>query len=83
MNNSRGLFISIHIADIHFAAFDPKEQYDILHNQFIEKIKQLPRIDMISVNGDLFDHKLMANSNGIFYASMFVDELVEIAREKN
>ncbi len=79
----RGIFNAIHIADIHFAAYSPKDQYDILKKQFLDKIYSYPGINLISVDGDLFDHKLMANSEGIYYASMFVDNLVRIAREKN
>ena len=79
---NRGIFISIHIADLHFAAFDPRKQYEILHEQFINKIITYPKIDLISVNGDIFDHKLMGNSDGIYYASLFVDELVNIVRER-
>jgi DNA repair exonuclease SbcCD nuclease subunit len=81
--NQRGVFISVHIGDIHFAAFDPAEQYRILHEQFVNLISTYPRIDLISINGDLFDHKLMANSPGIYYASLLVDELVQLCRMKN
>ena len=77
----RGVFNSIHIADIHFAAYSPKDQYEILKNQFLDKIYSYPGINLISVDGDLFDHKLMANSEGIYYASMFVDDLVKIDRK--
>ena len=80
---NRGMFISVHIADLHFAAFDPARQYRILKEQFINNIVQLPRLDLISVNGDIFDHKLMGNSDSIYYASILIDELVNIAREKN
>lgn len=83
MAEGRGQFISVHIADLHFAAFSPSEQYKILHEQFINKIKTYPKIDCISVDGDIFDRKLMANSDGIYFASIFIDELVNIAREKN
>lgn len=79
----RGVFNSIHIADIHFAAYSPKDQYEILKNQFLDKIYSYPGINLISVDGDLFDHKLMANSEGIYYASMFVDDLVKITRDKH
>lgn len=80
---NRGLFISVHIADLHFAAFDPRKQYEILKLQFLDKIYMMPRVDLISVNGDIFDHKLMGNSDGIYYASMFVDNLVQLTREKH
>ena len=81
--SSRGILISVHIADLHFAAFNPREQYEILHKQFIEKIALYPRIDIISIDGDTFERKLMGNSDGICYASIFLDELVNIARMKN
>ncbi len=79
----RGLFISAHIADIHFAAFDAKAQYEILIKQFIPVIDSLPKLDMISIDGDLFDHKLMGNSSGIYYAIKLIDDIVAVARRHN
>ena len=63
--NQRGIFNAVHIADLHFSAFDPKRQYEILRVQFLDKINTLNNIDLIEVAGDIFDHKLMANSDGI------------------
>lgn len=80
MNN---ILISVHIADIHFGAFSPQEQYKILHEQYINKIMNFPKIDIITVLGDIFDRKFMANSEAVYYACMFIDELVNIARTKN
>jgi len=80
---NRGQIIEIHIADLHFGAFNPKTQYEILQEQFISKIINLPRIDLISVDGDIFDHKVMSNSDVVLYASLFIDNLVSICREKN
>ena len=71
------------IADLHFGAFNPKTQYQILQEQFISEIKDLPRIDLISIDGDIFDHKVMSNSDVVLYASLFVDNLVSLCREKN
>lgn len=82
-STDRGYLIEVLIADLHFAAFDPYTQYDILEHQFLNEIEQLPRIDIISILGDTFDHKLMANSDGIMMAIKFVDRLVNIARDKN
>ena len=45
----RGTLTEVHISDIHFGAFDPKVQYNILKEQFLDKINQLPRIDLISI----------------------------------
>ena len=76
--------ITVHIADLHFPVIDPVDkQYSILEDQFLSKIEQLPRLDLICVNGDLFDHKIMTNSDATLYASMFVSRLVEIAKSKS
>lgn len=79
----KGTFVSIHIADIHFGAIDEKAQYDILKEQFIDRISILDNIDLICIDGDLFEHKYMANSNVIYYAQLFIDNLVEFCRNKN
>jgi len=80
---NRGLMIEVHIADLHFGAFDPKLQYQILQEQFLSRIENLPRIDLISVDGDIFDHKVMSNSDVVLYATLFIDNLVNICRNKN
>ena len=56
---NRGSLCTAHIADIHFGAFDPKTQYQILEEQFINRIIELP-LDAVFINGDLFDHRAMA-----------------------
>lgn len=77
------LFTQIHIADIHFSAFDPKKQYQILNEQCFQEIAFIPSIDVISIDGDFFDHKMMSNSDGIMYANMAMEQIVQIARVKN
>ena len=79
----RGQLIEIHLADLHFGAFNPKTQYEILMEQFYNPVSQLPKIDIISIDGDSFDHKVMANSDAAMYATKFVDALVGLARDKN
>lgn len=76
---NRGLLISAHIADLHFSAFDPKRQYNILVEQFLSVIDKLPKLDIISIDGDIFEHKLMGNSDGLYYASTFINDVVNIA----
>jgi DNA repair exonuclease SbcCD nuclease subunit len=73
----RGVLREIHISDLHFGAFDPKRQYDILNDQFISRIRGM-KFDIMSVNGDIFDKKFMANSDAVMYASMFMDNIVSI-----
>ena len=79
----KGTLVSIHIADIHFGAIDPKVQYDILKEQYIDRISILDNIDLICIDGDLFEHKYMANSDVIYYSSEFVRQLVELCKIKN
>ena len=83
LNIDRGTLITAHISDLHFPAMDPQRQYNILEDQFLKKIEAMPRLDLICVNGDLYDHKLMTSSDGTLYASMFVARLVEITKSHN
>lgn len=80
---TRGTLIEVHLADLHFGAFDPKKQYQILIEQVLSDIIQLPKLDIISIDGDLFDHKVMSNSDAALYASKFVADLVHVAKQKN
>lgn len=79
----RGTIISAHISDLHFPVMDPKKQYDILESQFLSKIFFLPKLDLVCVNGDLYDHKVMVSSDATYYATLFVSRLVEICKAKN
>ena len=38
----RGITLQAHISDLHFGVIDPKVQFDILMEQFVNKIKGLP-----------------------------------------
>lgn len=80
--NSRGLLTEVHIADIHFGVIDPLVHYQILAEQFLNKISRL-NFDILSIDGDLFDHKYMSNSDVILYAIKFIDNCVEICKAKN
>ena len=73
---------TVSIADIHFGALDPEYTYKQLKKQFIERIYKLD-FDIVSVCGDLFDSKFMSNNPIISYALLFVDELVQLCKEKN
>ena len=77
---NRGIRLEAHIADIHFGSIDPKVQYQILEEQFLQKIFKM-KLDLVSVNGDLFDHKFMSNSDAVMYAMEFVDRLVHYCRK--
>lgn len=70
----RPTLTEVHIADIHFGAFNPEDQFNILTHEFIEKIIPL-QYDILSINGDLFEHKFMANSDAILWAMRFIEQL--------
>lgn len=72
------VYVEAHIADIHFGAMDAKTQYEILEDQFISSLLKLETLDIISINGDLFHHRYMANSDAVIYAIKFVNKLVEL-----
>lgn len=79
----RSFFVEAHIADIHFGVIDPETTYYILLKQFVEPLAQMKVLDIISINGDLFHHKFMANSNAVMYAMYFIQDLVNICRSKD
>ena len=80
---TRGYLVQLHIADLHFGAMNPKRQYELLMEQFFTPSLQLQKLDVIAVDGDIFDHKVMSNSDTAMYATMFVEKLAELARNKN
>ena len=79
----RGLLYEVHIADLHFGSIKPENEYQILKMYFLDKINAMNRIDIISVDGDLFDHKFLAGSDAILYGMKFVADLVDIAKSHN
>lgn len=81
---NRGVFISVYIGDIHFGVpnVDPKLEYQILKEQFIDKISDMNILHAIFITGDLFDRRVMANSDTVYYTSLFIQELVEVAIRK-
>lgn len=80
---SRGTLVIASIADIHMGRINPKTHYDILKEQFIDKISSLPKLDIIAIPGDFYDHKIMANSAAAMYGSLLMSDIVNVAREKN
>ncbi len=77
----RGTLIEVHTADLHFGAMDPKYQYDILVEQILDKVRTI-HFDAFFINGDIFDHKFMSNSDVIMFASLFIEQLVILCRSK-
>ena len=40
-------------------------------------------LDIVSINGDIFDHKFMASSEAVIYAINFIQRLIDICKRKN
>lgn len=80
---NRGVLVELHVADLHFGAFNPARQYDILCKQLLEPAKRLQKLDVIAIDGDTFDHKVMSNSDTAMYAVKFIDDLVKLAEMFN
>jgi DNA repair exonuclease SbcCD nuclease subunit len=74
--------IHVHIADIHFGCIDPKTEFDILIDQFINKIYKMP-FHILSIDGDLFDRKFYANDDAVTYAIKFVNICLEMCVKRN
>lgn len=75
----RGTLVTINISDLHFGAIAPDVQYGIIKEQFINEIKRLPMIDLICIIGDIFERKVMADSDVAMYASLFIEDVREVA----
>ena len=52
--------VEVHIADIHFGSIDSQKQFAILNEQFLKPISTID-FDILSIDGDIFDKKLLAN----------------------
>lgn len=75
----RGTSLQCHISDIHFGVMDAQLEYKILKEQYIDRIKDLP-LDIISIDGDLFNKLDMSNTDSCLYASLLVADLVSICK---
>lgn len=79
---NKNYVVEIHIADIHFGSIDPLKQYTILKEQFFNPISTID-FDILSIDGDIFDKKFLANSDAVMYAMKFVQECVELCISRN
>ena len=77
------LFVKAHIAELNFGCIEPLTKYKILNEQFLNYIEQMNVLDIVSINGDIFDHKFMASSEAVIYAINFIQRLIDICKRKN
>lgn len=81
-NIKRGISMQAHISDLHFGKINPKVEFDILKEQFIDRIKDLP-LDCISIDGDFFDRLFMSNTDTTLYANLFFKELYNVCKNNS
>lgn len=82
MSKKLRCIVSAHISDIHFGAFDSDELLKELRSQFINKLKHLPQLDVIYIQGDLYHYELSLNSKHARNSFTFIDELLQVAFDK-
>ena len=73
--------IIVSISDIHFGALDPLYMYNNLKQQFIQRLVPL-NFDILAICGDIFHAKYMSNNPIISYALSFMDDVVNLCRNK-
>lgn len=79
----RGTLTTIHISDLHFTTEKGERFYNILEDQFLKVIETIPKLDLLCINGDIFDHRNIASSDAVLYASLFISKCVEICKQKD
>lgn len=82
-NKIQDIFVEAHISDLHFGVINPSLEYEILTKQFTNYIADMNVLDIVSINGDIFDHKFLANSDNVLYAAYFINDIVNICKKKN
>lgn len=82
--NTRPTLREVHLSDVHLGVsnLNIEEQYKILDEQFLQKIEKM-EFDILSINGDLLDHRFMGNSPVINYACLFISRCVNRCKEIN
>lgn len=77
------VFVAVVISDIHFGAFESKQLANELAEEFLAKVDEMPIIDMIVIDGDLYDKKLSLNSSHSKAAFGFLSCVCDIAKKKD
>ena len=73
------MLCSVHMSDVHFGAMNPKVLYKNLKSDFFDKCKKLPKIDVIFIQGDFYDHDISLNSKHALYALKTIEKIVKLA----
>ena len=82
MNILQQPIVHVHIADVHFGCVDPRKEFDILLEQFINPISRI-NFNILAIDGDLFDKKFSASSSAVYYAIQFVNLCLDLCLKRN
>lgn len=77
----------LHIADIHFGKKSDSKLFNDLNNNFVNEIpniiKEYDHLDMLVIEGDLFDRVIKMSEPSSSYVIKFIEELCEISKQYN
>lgn len=76
-------YIGAIIADIHIGAIDASELYRQISLSFLDKLRDMERLDFIVICGDYFHNKLYLNTLDAEICIRVMNEIYQIALEKN
>lgn len=74
--------IQVHIADLHFGAIDPAEEFKFLNEQFLIPISRIS-FSILSINGDIFDRRYPASHPAITTAIEFINRCAMLCKMRN
>lgn len=74
--------IQVHIADLHFGAIDPAEEFKFLNEQFLIPISRI-QFSILSINGDIFDRRYPASHPAITAAIEFVNRCAMLCKMRD
>jgi len=78
---------ALHIADIHFGKKNDQKLYNDLKNNFLDNIpeiiKEYGHLDLIVIEGDLFDRVIKMTEISSNYVLKFITELCELSAKYN
>jgi len=81
MTNDGKMLIYI-VSDIHFHDTIARRLYEELEGSFLHHLEQeAPEVDMVVIAGDLFDRKVMFNSDAAMLALKFVGRIVDLMHD--
>lgn len=70
------------IGDLHFRAFSPKDLYFELQEGFIKTLKNMDKLDVIVILGDVYNAESGLNNLDTVYSFKFINDVKEIAINK-